>query len=118
MRKTYTVGGMTFEMRTFTGRDVVRVTGRLSLLPTELAKGSVQSAAKTAEVTDGLLALCSRVPKITLDEPNQIPEGTLPVSEIPDAIYQELVAKLCADSGYNAEAADEIRPSSGTVAVS
>jgi hypothetical protein len=109
-RKTYEIGGMTFVMRTFNGRDITRITGKLALLPTDEVGGMPPS--QSNELADGLLALCSRVPKITLDEPDVIPEGTIPVSEIPDAVWQELVLRLSRDSGYGTEAAEEIRPMS------
>ena len=117
MRKTYEIGGMQFAMRTFTGRDLVRVTGKLALLPGIVdggAKAKESSFGRANDIQDHLLALCSRRPKITLDEPDEIPDGTLPVSEIPDAIYNELVAALCSDSGYTAEAAEEVRPTIAT----
>ena len=118
MRKTYEIGGMTFKMRTFTGRDVTVITGKLALLPTELKGGTVASVVKANDIANALLALCSKVPKLTLDEPDEIPEGTLPVSEIPDAIYGELVKQLCADSGWTAEAAEAVGPTSETGAAS
>ena len=118
MRKTYEIDGLTFHMRTFNQRDMMRVTGKLSLLPTELRGGGPASASKANDLADGLLALCSIKPKITLDEPEEIPDGTLPVSEIPDAIYQELMKRLASDSGFGAEAAADVRPSSATSEVS
>jgi len=113
MRVKYEIAGTTYVMRTFTGRDIARVTGRLAILPMGDGTSGVP-AWKANEIADGLLVACSRSPRITLDEAEEIPEGTLPVSEIPDAVYLELVANLSRDSGFSAEAAEAIRPTSAT----
>jgi hypothetical protein len=113
MRKTYVVGGTTYEMRTFTLRDVMRVTGKLGVLPINGANSGMP-AWQSNELADGLLAICSRKPKITLDEPDVIADGTIPVGEIPDSEYGELIGLLSRDSGFSAEAAEEMRPTSAT----
>jgi hypothetical protein len=109
VRVKYEIGGVTFHMRTFTGRDIARVTGKLAVLP--VTPGALgMSAWQSNDLVDGLLAICSRSPKLTLDEPDVVPEGTYPICELSDLIYLELIKRLSQDSGFSAEAADEIRP--------
>jgi hypothetical protein len=116
VRVKYEIDGKAYTFRTFTGRDLALVTGKLAVLPVgEGGSPAAQLTWKSNAIADNLLAICSRVPKITTDEPDEIPEGTLPVSEIGDAVYLELVQRLCKDSGYSAEAAAEARPTSGIV---
>ena len=112
-RKTYTIQGQTFTMRTFNGRDIAKVTGKLAVLP--ITGGGELPAWRSNEIADQLLAICSRVPKLTLDEPDTIPDGTLPISELSDSVYVELVSSLSRDSGFSAEAVEEIRPTPATV---
>ena len=118
MRKVYKIGGYEFRMRTFTGRDLTRASGHLGVLPVAGATGggAFELAWKSNAVADALLAVCSKSPKIVVEELDEIPEGVIPVSEIPDPVYMELVAQLCKDSGFSAEAADEVRPTSETSA--
>lgn len=120
MRKTYEIDGMSFAMRTFTGRDIAKINGRLSLLPMgEAARGKPIDGGKLTELSERLLVLCSKGPtRIVDDTDGDVPDGCIPVSEIPDAIFNELVRQLSEDSGFTSEAAEEVRPTSGTSAAS
>ena len=116
MRVTYEVEGVTYRMRTYTIRDIQAVTGKLAILP--MGEGDSMTAWKSNELVDALLSRCSKSPKITLDDPDEIPEGTVPVSELPQQVWVELIGRLAKDSGFSAEAAEEIRPSDAMVEVS
>jgi hypothetical protein len=118
---TYVVDGIPFEMRPFTFRDYVQVTGKLSVLPTEAAPAASSASAsiRANSIADRLLCMCSIRPKLLLEDPTEQPGGTLapgcfPVSRLPDEMYSALVGNLSRDSGFSTEAAEEIRPSSET----
>jgi hypothetical protein len=118
MRKTYEIGGMKFEMRMVSQRDMIRTTGKIGLLATDVKSRTPQSVGKAMDFNDRILSLCAVSPKIVLDDPDVVADGVMPVSEIPDAIYDELMTSLFRDSGFSKEAADEVRPSSATDAAS
>jgi hypothetical protein len=116
VRVKYEIEGVTYAMRTYTIRDIQAVTGKLGILPMGGAEpGAGVSAWKSNEMVDALLARCSKSPKLTLDEPDEIPEGTVPVSELPQSVWVELIGRLAKDSGFSAEAEEEVRPSCATV---
>lgn len=125
MRFTYTTkSGLAFTMRTFTERDIIPITGRLPVMPVldekaEVLQLRLSELEKRNAFADRLMAVCSKPPlKITLDDPDEVPDGTIPVCEIPDADYHELMNELVNRSGMGKEAADEVRPSSATDAAS
>jgi hypothetical protein len=121
MRVTYTVGGRTFEMRTFHQRDWIAIRGKLTLLPDASSgqKVSEKQAAIGYESTARMLALCSIKPKIVMEYPDHDPgPDVVPVDDLGDAEFMELITLLSKDSGFTVEAAEEIRPSSATVSVS
>jgi hypothetical protein len=111
--KHYAVGGADWEFRLYNGRDYLAITGRLGLLPVD-GKGGAVPLSRQNEIASELLCLCSVSPKITQDDPEVIPDGTIPVNRLPDAIFVELVSRLSTDSGFSAEATDAIRPSVAT----
>ena len=115
MRVSYTIGERTFTFRTFTQRDLGRTTGRLALLP--VGGGDDAATPHIGELTaisDAILCLCSRAPKLTADESDEIPDGTFPVSELTDAEYADLLLRLSRDSGFSSEAVAAVRPTSAT----
>ena len=114
MRVKYEIDGTTYLMRTYTIRDIQAVTGTLGILPTGAESGDGTPAWKSNELVDALLSRCSKVPKITIDEPDEIPGGTVPVSELPQSVWLDLIRRLAKDSGFTAEAAAEVNPSSAT----
>jgi len=114
VEKTYTIGERKFVMRPFNLRDILRVTGKMGLLPTEVLKRAAtpEERMRNLDTKDQLLVRCSRRPKLTLEEYPVTPDGTMPVAELTDAEYSELFTSLATDSGYTMEAAEEIRPTS------
>jgi hypothetical protein len=117
-RLTYTIGEDVFVFRPIRLRDIQAITGRLGILPTqESTKG--MALWRSNALNDELLCLCSKSPKLTMGEVDgEVPEGSFPVVELPQATWSELILRLAEDSGIGAEATDEVRPSSGTEAPS
>jgi hypothetical protein len=116
MRRTITLDGVKFTFRPFTQRDVIRATGALGILSTDdPGEGSSILTIKRCDQIDRLIAICVKVPTMLLDEPKEVPEGSMPIAELSDSAWTALVAELSDRSGWTQEASDEIRPSSGIV---
>lgn len=117
MRVTYEIEGKTYTFRTFGIRDYAEVGGKIAMLPAsgELTTVPSEDPMIRIAINESLLAKCSKVPKITKDEPEVLSDGVIPVRELSDSVFGYLFGRLSTDSGFSMEAADEIRPSSGTV---
>jgi hypothetical protein len=114
MRVEYEIEGKSYRFRTFTLRDIGTVSGKLGILPTAVPSGG-GVIWRSNDLGNGLLALCSKGPIITTDDPLEPPgDGIIPVAELSDTVYAELVKRLAHDSGFGTEAAEAIRPSSET----
>ncbi len=116
-RLTYTIDGETFTFRPIHARDIQAITGKLGILPTDRGDGRRDGLAawQSNDLMDQVLSRCSKSPKLVLEEfDGEPPEGVFSVHDLAQKIWLELATRLAKDSGIGVEAADEVRPSSGT----
>lgn len=121
-RRVVTLGGVEFVLARPTRRGLVRLLGKLPILPVEPEKPvdpKVPPKKLTPEAAAVLLRrecefLCAfvKAPKLVVDESDD-PEA-IPIDELPDDVFSGLQRELKALAGWTEEDAEEIRPLSET----
>lgn len=125
---SYEIAGMQFICRMVDISDKWALDGLLPVLPDvdpaereAAAKETLEDSSKMLELleyADQTLERCGVIPQFIRESPVEIPDNCQPLAELNALIRLELFTQLRQDSGFTKEAADEIRPTSGTEAAS